>query len=673
MKFPRFLLFATILFWGYETNSLIAAIPIAIALELPMFISARWEFSDTDLNRIWDLCAVLLVALGVVIAATNDLAKASFQFIQYLPFAFVPIVAGQRYGSQDSLKWSVFSWFLRRTPDSFTSQRRADVNWVYFAVCLFATSATHDVNVLFFPGMCLLVGYALLSIRPPRMSIAPWIGLFLFIAVTGFFAHHALFTLQGKVQNVVDQLIADILKRDPDLHESHTRIGSRGRISMSGRIVMRVHPEKGLPPSLLREATYDTYAKGVWRSVESTFQSLTFATDEKADILPKKPINYSARVSRNISSRFGHLALPHGVYGLREVGPAVSGIITNRLGFARYESEASFLTYIADYGPGATFDAPPSETDTNVPPTEKLLFAKTAAQLDLRGKTSEEKMDAVVDFFHHKFKYSAELVAQSHGNHSALESFMTEVHAGHCEYFATATTLLLRELGVPTRYVTGYALQPSSHSGDIYLIRARHAHAWVIAYNKDKNIWQEVDSTPPNWDEALDADSSFWEPISDFCSNLYFHFSQWRWGKVSFTKYLPILLVPLIAVLVWRIVRHQKRRLATGGELEESTHHNWPGLDSEFFELEKKLHESGLGRLPTEPLLHWRDRLRQQLPAELKLDHTINLHRRLRFDPNGLDQEERRELRDEVTRLLAAFDAMQKAKQTAEDKKSLAV
>src|SRR5947207_1225996 len=106
MKFPRFLLFVTILFWGYETNSLIAAIPIAIALELPMFISARWEFSDTDLNRIWDLCAVLLVALGVVIAATNDLAKASFQFIQYLPFAFVPIVAGQRYGSQDSLQWS---------------------------------------------------------------------------------------------------------------------------------------------------------------------------------------------------------------------------------------------------------------------------------------------------------------------------------------------------------------------------------------------------------------------------------------------------------------------------------------------------------------------------------------------------------------------------------------
>lgn len=671
MKFPRYLLFLTLLFWGYETHSLVAAVPIAIVLELPMFLNARWEFSDTDLNRIWDLCAVLWVALGVIIAATNDLAKASFQFIQYLPFPFVPIVAAQRFGNQEGLKWSVFSWFLRRTPDAFTSRRRADVNWIYFAIVLFATSATHGANVVFFPGMCLLIGYALLSIRPPRMSVGGWIALFAVISVTGQFAHVGLFTLQGKVQSVFDEMISDLLKRDPDLHESHTRIGMKGRVSMSGRIVMRVHAENGtLPPSLLREAAYDTYFKGVWRSIDSVYQPVTFGADEKVDLLPKKPITYTARVSRSISSRFGHLALPHGVYTLREVGPAVSDIITNRLGFARYESEASYLTYLADYGPGATFDAPPTDTDTNVPLSEESLFSKTAAQLDLQHKTDEQKMQAVVDYFHHNFKYSADIVAVTHGNHSALESFMTEVHAGHCEYFATATTLLLRELGVPTRYVTGYALQPASRKGDTYLIRARHAHAWVIAYDKDKKLWEEVDSTPPNWDDVLDADSSMWEPLSDFCSNLYFHFSQWRWGKVSLTKYLPALLVPLISVLIWRIIRNQKSRRASNGDATDLTHYNWPGLDSEFFALEKKLHESGLGRLHNEPLLHWRDRLRRQVPSELNLDRTLNLHRRLRFDPNGLNAEERRELCREVKRLLTAFEAIRRANADSEDKKN---
>jgi hypothetical protein len=352
------------------------------------------------------------------------------------------------------------------------------------------------------------------------------------------------------------------------------------------------------------------------------------------------------------------------------MGPAVANIITNRLGFARCESESSFITYIADYGPGETFDAPPSTTDTNVPPSEIPVFARTVAQLGLKDKTDEEKVLTVMDYFHHNFKYSIDVVAQSRGSRSALDIFMNEVHAGHCEYFATTTTLLLRQLGVPARYVTGYALQPTSRKGDTYLIRARHAHAWVIAYNRNKNLWMEVDTTPVNWDEVVDEDSSFWEPINDFCSNLYFHFLEWRWGKVSYTKYLPILLVPLIGTLIWRIVRNQKGRRAKSGDQSEEIYRNWPGLDSEFFALEKKLHEAGLGRLASEPLLHWRDRLHRELPAELNLDRTLNLHRRLRFDPNGLNADERRDLREEVTKLLIAFEAMRKAAEAAEDKKN---
>jgi transglutaminase-like putative cysteine protease len=670
MKFPRFLLLIALLFWGYETNTLIAAVPIAIVLEIPMFLTARWEFSDGDLNRIWDLCAVLLVAMGVIIASTNELAKASFQFIQYLPFAFVPIVAAQRYGDGENLKWSVFSWFLRRTPNTYTARRRADVNWVFFAVCLFATSATHDANVAFYPAMALLIAAGLYSVRPARLRLVPWVVLCVSIGVMGHFAHHGLFTLQGKLQNVFDEMIADMLKHEPDLHESRTRIGQSGRIKLSGKIVMRLHPEDGtLPPSRLREATFDTYAKGVWRAADSQFNSLFLTTPESADILPKKPIKYSARVMRNISTKFSRLALPHGSFFLREMGPAVASISTNRLGYASCESEASYLTYVADYGPGATFDAPPTSTDTNVPPSEKALFARTVGELNLPGRSDEDKMQMVEDYFHSNFKYSAEILAQSRGNQSALDCFMTRVRAGHCEYFATATTLLLREAGVSTRYVTGYALQPASRKGDTYLIRARHAHAWVIAYNHDKKIWQEVDSTPPSWDEMNSSDASFWEPLSDFFSNLYFQYSKWRWSQVSYTKYLSALLVPLVGTLVWRIVRNQTRRRSSTGNGFQTIHHDWPGLDSEFFALEKKLHETGLGRLPNEPLLLWRDRLRRELPNELNLDHTFNLHRRLRFDPKGLTANERKTLREEVSRLLAAFEALRQAAASAEDKK----
>lgn len=668
MKFPRFLLGIALLFWGYQTHTLVAAIPIMLALEFPQFLRARWEFSDTDLNRIWDLCAVLLVGMGVIVASTNDAARASFEFIEYLPFAFVPIVAAQRYGTQETLKWSVFSWFLRKQPNTPIARRRANVDWVYFAIVLFAASAAHDQNPFFYPGMCLLVAYALFSIRPGRMRFAPWIGLFVTIMVVGFFAHQGLFALQGKVQNIFDEFIADFLKREPDQRESHTSIGKTGRIKLSGRIVMRVHPEgrTSLPPSLLREATYDTYSKGVWRSVDSEFGEVYIGSDEAVQLLPKKDIKYSVRISRYLSSQYAPLALPHGAFGLHDVGTL--SIKTNRLGYARCQSAASFVNYLTDYGPGVTFDAPPTEVDTNVPPAEEAAIAQFARQLNVMHMPPVERMQAVVDYFRQNFKYSTELRAHSSANHTALESFLTVVRAGHCEYFATSATLILRELGVPARYVTGYSVQPSSTSGDTYLIRERHAHAWVVAYDSVRKQWLEVDATPPNWKEEVAEEASLWEPVSDFFSNLYFQYSKWRWSKVSYTKYMPILLVPLIGILVWRIVRNKtsKRTLADAIEAER---HSWPGLDSEFFALEKKLHETGLGRLPNEPLLHWRERLRRELPETTNLDRTVNLHRRLRFDPHGLTTDERRQLRDDVSQLLAEFEAMRRAREDSEDKK----
>jgi transglutaminase-like putative cysteine protease len=667
MKFPRFLLAVTLLFWGFQTHTLVAALPIALLLELPFFLRARWEFSDTDLNRIWDLCAVILVAMGVVIATTHDAARASFQFIEYLPFVFVPIVAAQRFGTQETLKWSVFSWFLRRQPNTATARRRADANWVYFAMCLFAASAAHDQNPYFYPGVCLLISYALFALKPGRMRLAPWLMLFVVVTIFGFFTQQGLFMLQGKVQNFFDEFIADFLKREPDQRESHTSIGKTGHVKLSGRIVMRVHPEGSpLPPALLRESTYDTYAKGVWRSIESEFGQVPIGGDEAAELLPKKAIKYSVSIARSMSSRFSPLALPHGSFELHDVG-TLSAIRTNRLGFARCESTASFLNYRVDYGPGLTFDAATNAVDFIVPPSEEAVFKKIAKELNVAHMPPVEKMQAVVDYFHKNFKYTTELRATSTSRHSALESFMTMVRAGHCEYFATSATLLLRELGVPARYATGYSIQPSSTSGDTFLVRARHAHAWTVAYDSDRKIWLEVDATPPSWDEIARAEAPPWEGLSDFFSNLYFHYSKWRWSKVSYAKYFPGFLAPLIGILVWRIVRKKtsRRNLSAQPAIE---HHEWPGLDSEFFALERKLHEAGLGRVENEPLLHWRERLRRQLSPTISLDRMLNLHRRLRFDPNGLNTEERAELRNEVTRLLTTFEAMRQMSRDAESK-----
>ena len=40
-----------------------------------------------------------------------------------------------------------------------------------------------------------------------------------------------------------------------------------------------------------------------------------------------------------------------------------------------------------------------------------------------------------------------------------VAEFLLKTRAGHCEHFATATTMLLRAAGVPTRYAVGYSVQ----------------------------------------------------------------------------------------------------------------------------------------------------------------------------------------------------------------------
>ncbi len=94
---------------------------------------------------------------------------------------------------------------------------------------------------------------------------------------------------------------------------------------------------------------------------------------------------------------------------------------------------------------------------------------------------------------------------------SAIYDFLFVHRAGHCELFATAFALLARSVGIPTRLVGGYRVVEPGPQGDTYIVRERHAHAWVEAFHGD--AWHTWDPTPavaftrkaPLWERALDA------------------------------------------------------------------------------------------------------------------------------------------------------------------------
>ncbi|SEW17807.1 transglutaminaseTgpA domain-containing protein [Natrinema salifodinae] len=83
-------------------------------------------------------------------------------------------------------------------------------------------------------------------------------------------------------------------------------------------------------------------------------------------------------------------------------------------------------------------------------------------------------------------------VSRPDGN--VADGFLLEMDEGYCVYFATTMAQMLREEGVPARYVTGYT-SGQQVDDDTYVVRGLDAHAWVEVYFPDHG-WVRFDPTP---------------------------------------------------------------------------------------------------------------------------------------------------------------------------------
>jgi hypothetical protein len=646
MKTFPFLMGGALLFWGWETRLFLLGLVMAAVLEGSRFIRLRWEFTNTDLNRICDLCLVLFVGAGLVLYSTEDRLIFIFKFAQWLPMVFFPIMLAQAYGTREAIPLSVFSWILRRGPETPLARKSFNISFAYFAVCLTAASASTQPNGSFYLGVSVLVLLALTSVRPRRVSWFVWVVLVVGVALAGQSTHQQLRRLQNAMESVLGGWLADMFRQPPDSRECRTMIGQQGRIKLSPKIVLRLHVPPGeIPPSLLREAAFDNYKNQTWWATSNDFTAVSMGgpTNDIVRLLAPKNVSAAIEIARYLQNGQGPLALPHGTFEMDDL-PAV--VHTNRLGVAEVEVGPGLVNFLARYGGGISMDGPPVPMDTFVSDNEKPALDKVAASLGLAAKTERQKIRAVSRFFREQFTYSLDLPPRERDSGSTpLGQFLMKSRTGHCQYFATATVLLLREVGVKARYITGYAVPESAREGDNYVIRERHAHAWALVFHSDTGTWEQIDNTPSGWAEA--QTKPWWESGSDFLSNVYFQFSKWRWGKTSFARYAEWLLVPLILYLLVRIITSQYRKpsSATNADSPEPV---WPGLDSELFLINRRLFEVHLSRMPQEPLANWQRRLEEAFPTSAGLGRIFHLHRRLRFDPLGLESGDRQMLKHEA-------------------------
>lgn len=105
---------------------------------------------------------------------------------------------------------------------------------------------------------------------------------------------------------------------------------------------------------------------------------------------------------------------------------------------------------------------------------------------------------AVADYLRREGTYSLELEDLPKGE-DVVEFFLDNDMEGFCEHFASAGTLLLRELGVPARYATGYVVWQSDFAGGTGEYEATvldsAAHAWTEIYLENYG-WVPIEMTP---------------------------------------------------------------------------------------------------------------------------------------------------------------------------------
>jgi hypothetical protein len=393
-----------------------------------------------------------------------------------------------------------------------------------------------------------------------------------------------------------------------------------------------------------------------WYASRKDFTPINEGEPTEWQFLPEKLGGDSATIGMYLSGGRGLLSLPLGAQSVTNL-PVVE-MQKNRLGSVRVAEGPKVAQFTVTYSPGETIDAPPDAEDLVVPERERESIARVVRELGLQSKSPAVVVQALKSFFQTKFQYSTYLGGKRRswkGSETPLGRFLLETRSGHCEYFASATVLLLRQLGIPARYATGYSVQESAKRGRLYLVRERHAHAWALA-NLDGH-WIDVDTTPASWDQVEEQKASVFEPLSDWWTGFWFRFAVWRWlSKEGLAKYLVWLVVPLIAFLGFRIFSRKKRALLPSGEGASQQSSQWLGMDSEFYRVEEYLRRLGFERAAGETTDGFLRRVEKSplYQASLKpLRQLLGLHYRYRFDPLGLAEAERQALKSETESWLA--------------------
>jgi len=712
MNTPPFLMGAVLLFWGWQTGMLPIALPAAAILEASRWVRWRLDLEPDHYERLWNLSALFVIGLalyqffaeggysavnemvgrggaGVRGESLRSMGNVVLRTVQLVPVTLLMFMFAYVYGPGRALPLTTFSLVYRRLvakaaaqPGAALRPQTLNPSVAFTILVLLSAGASRENANWYFPAMVGLIGWMLWHRR--SLNFAPWVWATAMAAAIGvaFSSQAGLVLLQQALEQWQNKLMSQYGRGTFDTSQTRTSMGRSGQMKQSGRIVWRIQPGQSNPPALLQEAAFNRYEQPLPDSRERGEASPTWTTRLKkfeplldsAWIRPGEEralernytwiLNSNATPTRSLQvtgyTKDGeaNVPLPPGAILVNDRTASVVTVQTNALGAARILGGQKLAVLELRHGAGGGFAIPPTADDRSLDdlsPADARALAQIARELKLANNSPEAALAIIRLFFFNHFEYSLRLEPPrpNSTNDTPLAAFLLEQRRGHCEYFASATTLLLRAARIPSRYAVGYSIQEKRANGE-YVARSRHAHAWSLAWINGR--WVEVDNTPSGWFEAEWADAGPLEAWGDWASDAWLGFQRWRQSDSSLRLYVLAAGVLALGFLAWRQVAGKSWRRARARE-QAALERERRGLDSEFYEIERVLFPYR-PRGEAESLGTWLKNL-ELLPPNLqpRLRELLVLHYRHRFDPSGLPAADRDRLRHETSRWLADFRA----------------
>ncbi|SFK59475.1 Transglutaminase-like enzyme, putative cysteine protease [Halogranum rubrum] len=278
---------------------------------------------------------------------------------------------------------------------------------------------------------------------------------------------------------------------ESSLVSSSDRVTILGSIRLSPKVRFEVRSDS---PEYWQVRSFDRYTGGDW---------VRTGEDETFSGRLDGPPGSSRTVVQNVKAKTSISNLPAAwkpvrVTGLDESTLRVTHqgniVSTESVGVNesyRVRSEMPQYTREQLRRSGTDYPTRVSENYLQLPETTSDRVREKAAEVAGNETNAHDKARAIEQYLEANKEYS--LTVQEPDGEIA-DTFLFEMDAGYCTYYATTMVVMLRSQGVPARFVSGYTTGQQV-ADDKYVVRGLDSHAWVQVYFPDVG-WVDFDPTP---------------------------------------------------------------------------------------------------------------------------------------------------------------------------------